>query len=83
MTEEPEEAGVEIDASALSTSALRGLVEEFVTRSGTDYGAVERTTEEKIDDVMRQLLCGEARIVFDTETETTNIVTEEDLEANV
>ena len=38
-------ARVEIPASRLSTAALDGLIEEFVTRDGTDYGEQEHTLE--------------------------------------
>jgi len=65
---------------ALSEEAFAGLVEEFVTRDGTDYGAVERSVEEKAADVRRQLRTGEARIFFDPETESVNIVLSRDLE---
>jgi hypothetical protein len=50
------------------------VIEEYVTRAGTDYGTQERTIEEKVADVERQLQRGEAVIVFDTVTATTNIV---------
>ncbi len=70
-------AGVELSPGELSPEALRGLVEEFVTRDGTDYGRVERSVEEKIAGVMAQLASGEARIVFDPETESANIVSRE------
>ena len=66
--------GVELSPDDLSPEALRGLVEEFVTRDGTDYGSVERSIEDKIRDVLRQLANGEARIVFDPDSETANIV---------
>jgi uncharacterized protein YheU (UPF0270 family) len=62
---------VEVSAAALSRDALRALVEEFVTRDGTDYGAVERSLDAKVADVLRQLDRGEVRIVFDPESETT------------
>lgn len=65
---------VEVPRDALSPEALRGVIEEYVTRAGTDYGAQERTIEEKIADVERQLERGEAVIVFDTNTVMTNIV---------
>lgn len=65
---------VAIAVADLSPDALRGVVESFVNREGTDYGAVERTLEEKVSDVMRQLERGEARIVFDRETESVTIV---------
>jgi uncharacterized protein YheU (UPF0270 family) len=75
--EDPYQQGVELPFDALSPEALRNLVEEFVTRDGTDYGAVERSVEEKIAQVMQQIRAGEARLVFDPETETANIVVAE------
>jgi uncharacterized protein YheU (UPF0270 family) len=66
---------IEIPPDSLSREALRALVEEFVTRDGTDYGAVERGLEAKVADVLRQLDRGEVCIVFDPESETTTIVT--------
>jgi uncharacterized protein YheU (UPF0270 family) len=65
---------IEVPSSALSEEALRGLIEEFVTRAGTDYGAVERTIDEKIADVRRQLSRGEVKIVYDPESDSANIV---------
>ena len=53
---------------------LRALVEEFVTRDGTDYGAREKSLDEKVADVTRQLERGEVRIVFDPETESATLV---------
>jgi uncharacterized protein YheU (UPF0270 family) len=70
---------VELPPDALSPEALRDLVEEFVTRDGTDYGAVERGVEEKVAQVTAQIRSGEARLVFDPETETANIVLAGDL----
>ena len=66
-------AGIEVAPGDLSAAALRALVEEFVTRDGTDYGAVERGTDAKVAAVMRQLVRGEVRIVFDPDSETTTI----------
>jgi uncharacterized protein YheU (UPF0270 family) len=71
--------GTELSPDELSPEALRGLIEEFVTRDGTDYGAVERSVEEKIAQVRAQLASGEARLVFDPTTETANIVITRDL----
>jgi uncharacterized protein YheU (UPF0270 family) len=65
---------VAVPYATLSEAALDGLIEEFVTRAGTDYGRTERTLAEKIADVRRQLERGEATIVFDPESETVNIV---------
>jgi uncharacterized protein len=65
---------VEVPSAALTREALRALVEEFVTRDGTDYGPVERSLDSKVADVLRQLERGEVRIVFDPESETTTLV---------
>ena len=71
--------GMEIPPAQLTPEALRSLVEEFVTRDGTDYGAVERSIDDTIEHVMRQLDAGDARIVFDPETQTANIVMTRDI----
>jgi hypothetical protein len=68
------EAGVELEPRRLSPDALRGLIEEYVSREGTDYGPGEWTLDQKVEQVRRQLDRGEARIVFDPETETASIV---------
>jgi uncharacterized protein YheU (UPF0270 family) len=72
---------VAIPPEALTEEALRGLVQEFVTRDGTDYGAVERSIEEKAAEVRRLLASGEARVVFDPGTETANIILAADLDS--
>ncbi len=71
--------GIELPPDALSPEALHHLIEEFVTRDGTDYGAEERGVEEKVAQVTAQLRSGEATLVFDPETETANIVLARDL----
>ncbi|HKA15207.1 MAG TPA: YheU family protein [Myxococcota bacterium] len=65
---------LEVPPSSLSREVLIALVEEFVTRDGTDYGAIERSVDSKVADVLRQLDRGEVRIVFDPESETTTLV---------
>jgi uncharacterized protein YheU (UPF0270 family) len=65
---------VEVPHAELSDDALRGVVESFVLREGTDYGERDVTHESKIAQVMRQLERGEARILFDPATESIDIV---------
>jgi uncharacterized protein YheU (UPF0270 family) len=48
----------------LSPAALRGLIEHFVLREGTEYGPAEVPLEVKHAQVMRLLEKGNARIVF-------------------
>ncbi|MEW6269029.1 MAG: YheU family protein [Thermodesulfobacteriota bacterium] len=75
-----DDAPVEVPAERLSAAALRGLVQEFVTRDGTDYGAREAALERKIDDVLRQIERGEVRVVFDPATRSANLIRAADLQ---
>jgi uncharacterized protein YheU (UPF0270 family) len=63
----------------LSDDALRGMIEEFVTRDGTDYGEQEVSLNERVEEVREQILTGKALIMFDSKTETTTIIPAEDL----
>ena len=71
---------VVVPVDRLSREALDGLIEEFVTRDGTDYGEQEDTLEERKNSVSRQLDRGEIVIVFDSDSETANIVPKEAVE---
>ena len=70
----PVAPAVEVPLDALAPDTLTALIESFVAREGTDYGAVERGLASKVADVRRQLERGEARVVFDPQTETVSIV---------
>jgi uncharacterized protein YheU (UPF0270 family) len=63
----------------LSPEALSGLIEEFVTRDGTDSGYTRGSLAENVARVRRQLDRGEAVIVYDARTQTGNIVPAETL----
>ncbi|WP_207062459.1 YheU family protein [Motiliproteus sp. SC1-56] len=67
-----------IPPDQLSAEALIGVIEEFVTRDGTDYGAVECSLEEKTEQVRRQLERGEAVLYFDTYLECCTILSMDD-----
>jgi uncharacterized protein YheU (UPF0270 family) len=68
------QAAVEVPHDRLSSDALRSLAEEFVTREGTDYGAVERSFEAKVQALLRQIASGEAVVLFDGTSNTTHVV---------
>lgn len=72
-TEKPQP--IVIPHTELSAEALRGVVESFILREGTDYGEREVSLDQKVAQVLRQLERGEARIIFDAELETVHIVT--------
>jgi hypothetical protein len=63
-----------IPVHRLSPEALDGVIKEFILREGTDYGDREVLPETKLVQVKNKLEKGLAVIVFDDETETTNII---------
>lgn len=60
----------------ISPDALQGLIEEFITREGTDYGEMEFSLTQKVNQVKQQLMRGEIVIVFDSITESVSILTQ-------
>lgn len=65
---------VVVPHTELSADALRGVIESFVLREGTDYGEKDFSLEQKVAHVMRQLERGEARVIFDLTSESVDIV---------
>ena len=64
---------MDIPWQELKPETLQALIEEFVTRSGTDYGTQEAPLETRVRHVFEQLRSGKAKIVFDPESETCDI----------
>jgi len=65
---------VVVPHAELSAEALRGVVESFVLREGTDYGERDVSHEQKVAQVIRQLERGEAQIMFDPLDSSVTIV---------
>lgn len=65
---------VAVPHGELSPEALRGVIEAFVLREGTDYGERDVPFETKVAQVLRQLERGEAQIMYDPETQGIAIV---------
>jgi len=72
-TETPPSSLVDVPAADLAPETLQALVESFVLREGTEYGVHEVPLATKVAQVLRQLQRGEARIVFDPDTESVDI----------
>lgn len=64
----------------LSPEALKGLVEEFITREGTDYSHEETPLERKVEQVQRQLERGDVVVVFDPASESASLLTRREAE---
>jgi hypothetical protein len=62
----------------LSAEALDGLIEEFITREGTDYGWEEVALASKVTQVRRQIERGDVVIVFDPASESVSLLTKRD-----
>jgi uncharacterized protein YheU (UPF0270 family) len=70
-----ESEGIEIPYERLSSEILSKIIEEFVLREGTDYGDMEFSLEQKIDQVRMQLQRGKVVVVFDPESESVSLET--------
>ena len=65
---------IEVPWQELEEQTLNNLIEEFVTRDGTDYGEEELSTDRKVQQVLSAMKNRRYVIVFDTEVEQCNIV---------
>lgn len=66
--------GIEIPHERLDPATLQRVLEDFVTREGTDYGGPECSLADKCAQVRAQLERGQAMLLFDPETATINFV---------
>ena len=62
--------GLRIPPERLSPETLRGVIEEFVTRDGTNLAEADH----KIEQVQRLLREGRAELWFDSDSGTCNIL---------
>ena len=60
---------VQVPPGELSPEALAGLLEEFVSRDGTDYGERELSLDEKRDRLQRALARGDTVLLYDLDSE--------------
>jgi len=68
------EEGVDVPYQDVNPETLRNMIEEFVSRDGSDWGDAGGTMEAKIDQVLRQFKAGKIKVVFDLASQTANIV---------
>ncbi len=67
-----------IPVNKLTPEALQGVIEEFISRNGTDYGETEVPMETKFRQIKQNLEAGSAVLIFDDESETTTIFLADD-----
>ena len=63
-----------IPVGSLTQTTLRRVIEEYITREGTDYGRVEVSVTVQIERAMKAIETGDVVIMFDPATETTTLV---------
>ena len=68
------EKGVDIPYDQIDPETLRNMIQEFVTRDGSDWGDPGGALEDKIAQVLKQLKNKQVKVVFDLKSETANIV---------
>lgn len=67
---------IEVPVAALSFDTLRSVLESYILREGTDYGAVESSLDAKVANLTRKIERGSARLLFDPNTESITFVTD-------
>lgn len=74
---EPEDSNeniIDVPYEQIDPQTLRRMIEEFVTADWSDFGAEHSDLEGKIDQVLRQLKEKRAKVVFNLETKSADIV---------
>ena len=71
---EHQEEGVEVPYLDINPETLRNMIEEFVSRDGSDWGEAGGSMEDKIKQVLRQFESGKIKVVFDLTSQSANIV---------
>jgi len=63
-----------IPYDSLASETLERILDDIVTRDGTDYGEYDLSIEQKRLQALKGLSSGEAVLLFDTESETIKMV---------
>lgn len=63
-----------IPHDSLDEDTLYSLAESFVLREGTDYGEVEISLQEKVEQIIAQLAAGDIVIEYSEEHESVTII---------
>ena len=57
----------------LDADTLTAIIEEYISREGTDYGEREYSLEQKVQQVRAQLEIGEVVLNYDPESQSCNL----------
>jgi uncharacterized protein YheU (UPF0270 family) len=70
---------IDIPYQQIPEETLTRMLEEFVTREGTNYGEQEFTLEELVEQLKCQVKTKKAVIQYDDESQTCQIILKENL----
>lgn len=62
----------------LQPDVLRRVIEDFITREGTDYGAMELDLETKVDQLRERIKNKQVYVSFDEIQESVSLIGAED-----
>lgn len=79
MNGDADAEGVVVPWEQLSPDALRGIIEEFVSREATEYGMQDVEFETKVAQVRAQIERGEVVVLFDPRRGTANLAPARDV----
>lgn len=65
---------MQIPFEKLSADTLTAILEEYASREGTEYGAVDYSLAQKVAMLRKQLERNEIGISFDMQTETCSLI---------
>ena len=68
---------MQIPVDRLDPDTLTRVIEEFVSREGTDYGLAPQELDAKVENIRRKLKSGQAVLCSDQDSETCQILTRE------
>ncbi|MFT2110292.1 YheU family protein [Marinomonas sp. 2405UD68-3] len=69
-----------IPHDSLESETLQSILEDVVTRDGTDYGSYDLTVEQKVAKAQALLKSKHAFLLFDTDSETIKILSKDQLQ---
>lgn len=65
---------IDVPYEQINPQTLRRMIEEFITADWSDFGAEHSELEGKVDQVLRQLKERRAKVIYNLDTKTANIV---------
>ena len=68
-----------IPPKELDEETLCSIVEDFITREGTDYGEQEMSLQDKVHGLRAQVVRGDVVIVFDEKSQSVNLLSKDDV----